>query len=531
MTTKPNAILLLGPTGAGKTPLGETAQMLGLDGKPCRHFDFGSHLRSMRQHPPDHVSAEARKIIHEVLEQSRLLEPHEDFVACEILEQWLQNLPAEAIIILNGLPRTIAQATKLEKLLHVRLVVQLTADDDTILARIRQNSGGDRTHREDDDTAAVTKRLAAYRERTMPLVKHYQLQGVPIQACPIDCNTSPEQLWQTIPAQPEIVTTDQTKPTFFTPSEAARILQSGGVVAVPTETVYGLAADAGNISAVERIFSIKQRPANDPLIVHIYETSQIDKLTQDWSETAEILARQFWPGPLTIVVPKHPDVPDIVTAQLPTVAIRMPAHPVMREILRLCSCPLAAPSANRFGAVSPTTAQHVTDSLGCGPDGIVDGGPCNIGLESTIVMPAEDKIWLLRPGVITESELAAATQRPVMRYQPNSQQDIPAPGTMPKHYAPKTPIAFIGTPQATELSHGRIAHLAFGPQQVQQHTYHTEINLSTSGDLAEAAQHLYEALRSLDQLGLDAILIDPIPTTGIGQAINDRLRRATCQST
>lgn len=524
----PDAILLLGPTGAGKTPLGEIAEASGLAGIPCRHFDFGAHLRSMQQSPPKNISAEARRIIAEVLQQSRLLEPHEDFVACEILQQWIRELPPETIVVLNGLPRTIAQAMKLQQYLRVRMVIQLTADDQTILARIRHNSGGDRTHRQDDDTTAVKKRLAAYRERTMPLLDHYASLGIPIQKCPVDCETTPQDVWQMIPpfsGQKTIA------PVFLSTSEAARILQAGGVVAVPTETVYGLAANARNPKAVERIFKIKQRPANDPLIVHIHRTSQIKHIASEWHEVAEKLAHAFWPGPLTIVVPKHPDVSDIVTAGLPTVAIRMPANTVMQKILADCECPLAAPSANRFGAISPTAAQHVADSLGDGPDGIVDGGPCGIGVESTIVMPTTEVIWLLRPGAITEEDLTTTTGIAVQRYSPSDKQDIPAPGTMPRHYAPNTPVAFIGTPAAEALASGKTGHLAFGPQPKDTKHYHIEMNLSPQGDLEEAATRLYDALRNLDQLGLDGILIDPIPESGLGQAINDRLRRATCQST
>ena len=191
MNTLPNAILLIGPTGAGKTPLGEVAESRGLGEHPCRHFDFGAQLRALRQNPPASLSPDAQAIIHEVLKQGRLLEPEESFVACEIFQNWMQDLCPETIIVLNGLPRTIAQAKELEAYLTVRLVLQLAADDATILTRIHTNSGGDRTHREDDDAESIKKRLVAYRERTMPLLHHYEALGVPILQRPIDCNTDP----------------------------------------------------------------------------------------------------------------------------------------------------------------------------------------------------------------------------------------------------------------------------------------------------------------------------------------------------
>lgn len=533
--TRHNAILLIGPTGAGKTPVGLTAETAGLQGTPCRHFDFGAQLRAIHLHTNANMTPQARHIIQEVLAQGRLLEPHENFVASEILQCWLADIPPNAVIILNGLPRTIAQAIELEARVTVRLVAQLSAPDATILARIAQNSGGDRTGRADDHPDAVKKRLGAYHQRTAPLVDHYREQGVTVLTFPINENTKPHTIWQQICNTPwnDMPSPRQNTrtPHFLSVSQAARILRNGGVVAVPTETVYGLAANACNLLAVERIFAIKQRPPNDPLIVHIHDLDQLASLTTDWHQTAAQLARTFWPGPLTIILPKTDTVPDIVTAQLPTVAIRMPAHPAMREILQQCQCPLAAPSANRFGCISPTTAQHVANSLGHAPDGIVDGGPCEVGLESTIVAFGTNELLVLRPGAITAAALARATGLPVTPYQPKHQADIPAPGTMPRHYAPRTPLAIIGTTAAQKCTQGKkMAHLCFGPTAPQPDTYHTEINLSPTGNLTEAANRLYDALRHLDQLELDAILVDPIPQTGIGTAINDRIKRASQSS-
>jgi L-threonylcarbamoyladenylate synthase len=316
---------------------------------------------------------------------------------------------------------------------------------------------------------------------------------------------------------------------YISPEEAAITIRNGGVVAVPTETVYGLAADISNPAAIERIFAIKQRPANDPLIVHIYDEAQIVQLTTDWPQTATALARAFWPGPLTMILPKQAQVADTVTAGLPTVAIRMPAHPVMREICQLSQTPIAAPSANRFGCISPTTPEHVVESLGDLPDGIVNGGPCKIGLESTIIAFGKQEIFLMRPGAITAEQISAASNLPVSAYQPKHSKDVPAPGTMPRHYAPRTPIATIGTIAASRLSQqARIGHIAFGKERAAStSTYQECINLSLSGDLVEAANRLYDAMRHMDACNLDAILIDPIPNNGIGAAINDRIRRAT----
>ncbi|MFU8780114.1 MAG: L-threonylcarbamoyladenylate synthase [Kiritimatiellia bacterium] len=520
---KPHAILLIGPTGSGKTPLGNIAETQGLHNRPCAHFDFGAQLRAHQHAPPETMTPESLTIIHTVLEQGRLLEPDEDFVACEILLNWLHNRSTETIVILNGLPRTIAQARAIASILHVSMVIELVADDSIIMQRISTNSGGDRKGREDDEYDAIKKRLDTYRRKTRPLVKHYMRNHIPVLQVLVSIQTDPRDVWSKVPP---LLQNQTDAPVYITPREAAAILKQGGVVAVPTETVYGLAADAFNLPAIERIFAIKKRPGNDPLIVHIHDLSQITPLITQWPEAAQKLARQFWPGPLTMVLPKSAAVPDIVTAQLPTVAIRMPAHPVIRSILEHCQCPLAAPSANQFGNISPTTAQHVAHSLGNEPDGIVDGGPCEVGLESTIVAFGAEAIYILRPGVITAAQIATATGLPVKPYQPAHQQDIPAPGTMPRHYAPQTPVAIIGTPDANALQQGRIGHLRFGPRQLAHTRHDTEINLSESGDLQEAAKRLYDALRYLDQLNLDAILVEPIPNEGIGTAINDRLHRA-----
>ncbi len=313
-------------------------------------------------------------------------------------------------------------------------------------------------------------------------------------------------------------------PNLVTATRAAAILHGGGVVAVPTETVYGLAADACNPDAVKRVFAIKQRPALDPLIVHITGVEALDGVAADAPPAARQLAATYWPGPLTLVLPKQPCIPDLVTSSLPTVAVRAPAHPVMRTILAQTRCPLAAPSANRFSEVSPTTANHVYASLGSAPDGIVDGGTCPIGLESTIVGFWDECIWLLRPGAISISDIQHTTGCRVYPYSKQHAEDIRAPGTMPRHYAPKTPL-FLGQ-IPSNAPQDRVAHMYFGPQPTPDKPAYAGINLSAQGDLAEAARNLYDTLRSLDTCQADCIVVDPIPATGIGAAINDRLRRA-----
>ncbi len=299
-------------------------------------------------------------------------------------------------------------------------------------------------------------------------------------------------------------------------SEAADRLLRGEVVAIPTETVYGLAADATNASAVAKIFAAKGRPDFNPLISHIADFAQLDGLvTVD--ARARRLAEAFWPGALTLVLPRLPDCPvaPAVSAGLPSLAIRMPAHPVARELLARVGRPVAAPSANRSGHVSPSTAQHVRDSLG--PEiAVLDGGPCKVGLESTVIGLTGDRATLLRPGGIATEAIEAVLGEKLTH---PTDTKLQSPGMLLKHYAPRLPVRL-----ATTTPQGREGLLSFGKPLAG---FVTVYPLSESGDLAEAAARLYAGLHALDQMsGLEGIAVMPIPQQGLGVAINDRLIRA-----
>ena len=295
-------------------------------------------------------------------------------------------------------------------------------------------------------------------------------------------------------------------------ASAASILGSGGLVAFPTETVYGLGADARNDDAVARIYAAKGRPSFNPLIVHF---AQLDAVHQHvvWSDVAHTLAQAFWPGPLTLVLPKAPksDVSQLVTAGLDTLAVRMPAHPTARAVLQAYGGPVAAPSANRSGQISPTRAHHVVQGLGDRIDAVVDGGNCDVGVESTIV-GLTDRPVLLRPGGIPEEALVKALGRPIAVRK--KADGISAPGQLSSHYAPSARMRL----NATEWEPGE-ARLGFGD-------VNCDLNLSPSKDLMEAASHLFDYLHKLDAAGAQTIAVSPIPHHGLGVAINDRLSRA-----
>jgi L-threonylcarbamoyladenylate synthase len=293
---------------------------------------------------------------------------------------------------------------------------------------------------------------------------------------------------------------------------AANMLLAGGVVAVPTETVYGLAADASNPEAVANIYRTKGRPDFNPLIVHVADHSQAEKLAS-FDDIAAMLSVRFWPGPLTLVLPLLPKVPiaRAVTAGLPTIALRCPAHPVMQSLLRESGLSLAAPSANRSGTISPTRAEHVATSLGAATPMVLDAGPCSAGLESTIVA-VRDGCWqLLRPGPISEREIADFLGEPPL---PVTEARIEAPGQLASHYAPSKPLRLnVESPRDGEW------HIGFGDIAGDD-------NLSPDADLAEAAARLFDALYRADASEQEAIAVAPIPKEGIGAAINDRLARA-----
>ncbi|MCB9330063.1 MAG: threonylcarbamoyl-AMP synthase [Lewinellaceae bacterium] len=309
------------------------------------------------------------------------------------------------------------------------------------------------------------------------------------------------------------------------PDKAASWLIDGKCVAVPTETVYGLAANALDPAAVVRIFEIKNRPAFDPLIVHVPSLEQAQRYAEEIPAPLRSLAEHFWPGPLTILVPKHSVVPDLVTSGLSRVALRAPAHPLTQALLHNLPFPLAAPSANPFGYISPTTAQHVFDQLQGKIPYILDGGPCRVGVESTIVGFENGQTTVYRLGGLA-LEMIEAQIGPV-QVQLNQSSNPAAPGMLKSHYAPRKPMILLGkTPWPKDGR--RIGLLTLG-QRADLPEHALQIALSETGDLAEAAQNLFAALRTLDQADIDLIVAESLPEEGLGRAINDRLRRAAAQ--
>jgi L-threonylcarbamoyladenylate synthase len=306
---------------------------------------------------------------------------------------------------------------------------------------------------------------------------------------------------------------------------AAGFLADGGLVGFPTETVYGLGADATNAQAVARLYQAKGRPAFNPLIAHVTDIAAARAIAR-FDRLAEALAKAFWPGPLTLVLPKTEDcaVADLATAGLDTVAIRVPAHPVARDILRAFGRPVVAPSANLSGHVSPTTAAHVESDLAGRIDLIVDGGPVAVGVESTIIGCFEAPM-LLRPGGLPREAIERVIGRPLAGMPENVTADDAAPlapGMLASHYAPRCAVRL----NAEQVYPGE-ALLAFGPIDISgSRDAHAVMNLSPRGDLTEAAANLFGYLRALDQTGARGIAVMPVPHHGLGEAINDRLRRA-----
>ncbi|MCX8118393.1 MAG: L-threonylcarbamoyladenylate synthase [Desulfobacterota bacterium] len=307
--------------------------------------------------------------------------------------------------------------------------------------------------------------------------------------------------------------------------QAARIIRQGGIVAFPTETVYGLGADAFNPLAVARIFEVKQRPLFDPLIVHIARLNELDRLAMELPSPARRLIDRFWPGPLTLVLKKREEVPEIVTGGLPTVAIRMPKHPLALELIQAADCPIAAPSANPFGYVSPTTAEHVREQLEDRVDLILEGGPCEVGVESTIISLVDERPRLLRPGGVPLEEIESVIGQ--VEIGPFEGHRPLAPGMLSKHYAARTPV-FLDWSEADVARYEgrRIGLLAFDRIRPSLRFDAVEV-LSEKGDLREAAANLFSALRRLDRSGLEAIFAEPVPEVGLGRAIMDRLRRGS----
>lgn len=292
-------------------------------------------------------------------------------------------------------------------------------------------------------------------------------------------------------------------------SDAAARIQEGGVVAFPTETVYGLGANALDAAAVAKIFELKGRPRTSPLIVHVSSIEMAKKYAAEWPPVAEDLARRHWPGPLTIVVKKSSAIPDIVTAGLGTVGLRMPSHDLALKLIELAGVPIAAPSANRFTHLSPTTAQHVADEFGDAVE-ILDGGPCQVGIESTVVSVVDGQLTLLRPGMISIEATAAA---------PASEGPHPSPGMHPRHYSPRTRLLLVDTPLAL-------------PDRRGAYVWWKKAGLTTCSrrmprDPAAYAARLYDVLHQLDQENWPWIGVETPPATPEWSAILDRLRRAS----
>lgn len=304
-------------------------------------------------------------------------------------------------------------------------------------------------------------------------------------------------------------------------AEAARLIRAGELVAFPTETVYGLGADATNERAVAKIFEAKGRPHFNPLISHVPDAAEAQRFVA-WNEAAERLAAKFWPGPLTLVLPRSrgSTIALLTTAGLDSVAIRAPDHPIALELMRAAGCPIAAPSANRSGAVSPTRAEHVAESLGARVSLILDGGPCAVGVESTVLDLTGETPILLRPGGATREAIEAAIGPIALSHAlPTGDAARRSPGQLASHYAPSRPVRLAATGVAADEG-----LLAFGPHPLPG--ARLTLNLSPSGDLTEAAANLFAQLRALDRPEIARIAVMPVPRTGLGLAINDRLRRA-----
>jgi L-threonylcarbamoyladenylate synthase len=310
---------------------------------------------------------------------------------------------------------------------------------------------------------------------------------------------------------------------------AARLLRNGKLVAFATETVYGLGANALNVAAVARLFAVKNRPHFDPLIVHIADRAWLPRLVTEWPETAERLSQAFWPGPLTLVLPKSDLVPDLVTSGLPSVAVRMPNHPLAYELLNKADVPVAGPSANLFGELSPTRAEHVAERLGGQIDYILDGGPCSIGLESTVLLLQGRRTTLLRPGGVS-LEAIEEVIGPVLLPACSSAhpaEAAPSPGMLPQHYAPRTPLTIVEDLSCVD-SPERAGLLTLTATPAASRFAAVEV-LSPSGDLTVAAANFFAALRRLDAAGVDRIIATRFPNHGLGRALNDRLMRAATQ--
>ena len=308
-------------------------------------------------------------------------------------------------------------------------------------------------------------------------------------------------------------------------ARAIEVLRAGGLVAFPTETVYGLGANALDADAVRRIFAAKGRPATNPVIVHVATIEQVALVASDWPDDAARLAAAFWPGPLTLVLPRRPDVPDVVTAGGPTVAVRIPSHPVAHRLLEVLGLPIAAPSANRSNHLSPTTAQHVFADLNGRIDLLLDGGPTSGGIESTVVDVTIRPARLLRPGLIDPREIERILG-PITRTIATSSAPLPSPGMLSRHYAPRTPLECVEG-DATD----RLAELLTAGLRVALVTHRPNFKgvrvVTMPADPAGYAARLYEALHLLDAEGFDRLIVELPPDEDAWLAVRDRLCRAS----
>lgn len=304
-------------------------------------------------------------------------------------------------------------------------------------------------------------------------------------------------------------------------NKAIALLTAGELVAIPTETVYGLAGNALHLPGVTKIFEVKGRPQFDPLIVHVPDFNAVELYAHRIPWQAKLLASHFWPGPLTLLLPKNTIIPDLVTAGLDTVGIRCPDHPLTHRLLMSVPFPLAAPSANPFGYVSPTRPEHVEEQLGNKIQYILDGGPCKVGVESTIIGFENDVPVIYRLGGIAQEQIESIIGKTIVRT--HSSSNPKSPGQLESHYAPRKKV-ILGNLKELLLVH---ASQVTGVLSFQQ-DFHSPFQfiLSRSGQLDEAAQNLFSALRYLDKLPIDTILAETVPDVGLGKAINDRLRRA-----
>ncbi|BFM41362.1 L-threonylcarbamoyladenylate synthase [Flavobacterium sp. CFS9] len=309
---------------------------------------------------------------------------------------------------------------------------------------------------------------------------------------------------------------------------AAEIVKNDGVIGFPTETVYGLAGNIYSTKAVNKIYSIKQRPLHNPLIVHIKEVGDLDQIAIEIPEIAGIMAQKFWPGPLTLVLKKHPNISELITAGHQTVAVRVPNHPIALALLRQLDFPLAAPSANPFGSISPTTPEHVEAYFKEKVPVVLDGGNCKEGIESTIVGFKGESAVIYRLGSLSKEEIEKVTGPAILF---NKAEEAPeAPGMLSKHYAPQSTLYVTDnlSESISKFSDKKIGLLTFRQHREEQNSKH-QVILSPIGSLKEAASKLYTALHELDAMKVDIIIAERFPDHDLGRTINDRLERASKQ--